>query len=128
MNYPVADQASGHSGVPQGIRLTITSEQVKQHCLSRAEHHQGKAKWYDAEANKLRGSADAAREESEERGEFETGYSKAASPVAGLRSSAKMHAARSAWFKAVATYVEPNAAFTLGIHELDRLDLAEAFR
>lgn len=130
--YDVPQPATQAAEEPRrdGIRLVITSDQLRKHCFTRAEHHQARARWYETEAGKLKGSVEAAQEETEalEDAGLVSAYQKAESPLRGLKSSARMHRARSAWFKTVAAHVEPERQFTLLLHEIERFDLAEAFQ
>lgn len=91
-----------------GFNVDIQSAEMKQHLVSRAEHHQERARWYEEQKAQFADSPTAQMTND---------------PVAGLKEAGKRHLEKAVWFAFMAAHVPDGEVYRLGDHDLQRLEM-----
>ena len=126
----------------EGVKIDVKADEMKAVLGKRAEYHQKRAEWYEAQLKSLREAqgaiaakivADAGDEEDEEMAaNLSNAYSKGSnfrgeSPIDQLASKVKTHRARQAYFRFMSEHVIPNTTYRLKEDDLTRLELLSQY-
>lgn len=97
-----------------GLKIHVSSEEIRGHLEKRAGYHRDKASFYAKQASQLR-----------EGGVGTTGHSN--DPVGSLQSSQRSHEEKSAFFAFMAEHVIPNDTYQLSENDLTRLEFVSRY-
>jgi hypothetical protein len=95
----------------EGLKIEITSDELRVHILARAEHHRERATFYEAQVSNLRAGGLTA----------ERGVSN--DPVGSLNHSATQHRNKTAFFAFLAEHLVPGETYRLTENDLERLEI-----
>lgn len=99
----------------QGVKIQISSEELKKHLLDKVTHHKEKADFYNAQVSNLEKGAD----------EHTVGgslYNASNNPVQSLKESGKKHQAKSEYFQFIADHLVPDT-YELTEQDLTKLEI-----
>lgn len=96
----------------EGIRIELTTQELKDHLLARVKYHQEKGQWYADRAQELKDHGSEG---------------KSMDPASALRQSANTHADREAFFTFLAQHLIPEEIYRLSESDFSRLEFAARF-
>lgn len=96
----------------EGIRIDLSTAELREHLQQRVEFHAEKAKWYADRAQELK---DVGSE------------NKSNDPASSLRASAKDHENRRAFFAFVASHLIPDETYRLEESDFIRLEFSSRY-
>jgi hypothetical protein len=97
----------------EGIKIELTSDELRSHVQSRVDFHRAKCDFYAKQAASLR----AGQEENA------ATYNASNNPVASLQQSEASHRERATYFKILADHLIPGETYRLSDTDLTRLEL-----
>ncbi len=101
----------------EGIKIRISSEELKQHLAGKAKLHKEKASFYEAQVSNLEKGAD----------ENQVGgsnlYNASNNPIDSLKNSAKKHQQRVDYFEFLVKYIVSNEEYELTESDLTKLEV-----
>jgi hypothetical protein len=98
----------------EGIKIEMTTAELKKHVISRAAFHTTKAKWYAKQGTSLRsGRSDMPNMSND--------------PVSSLERSREDHEKRAAFFSIIAKHLVPSETYRLNESDLTRLEFASQY-
>lgn len=98
----------------EGLKITIGSEELKEHILERAKYHRDRAEFYDKQGASL------------EQGGLSSSLT-SNDPVGSLKKSSEQHREKSAYYSFMAGHIIPNEEYILSEGDLSRLELASRY-
>ena len=102
----------------EGIKIEMTTTELKTHVVERVKFHKGKAVWYAKQATNLRaGRSDGMMSASNMTND----------PVTSLVRSREEHEKRATYFALVAKHLIPNETYRLSESDLSRLEFASQY-
>lgn len=93
-----------------GIRIVMTTDEVKDHVLKRHEYHTEKAAWYTKQIAALKAGG-------------LTAESSTADPVSSLECQRDVHNKKAGYFAVLAKHLIPNEQYQLAENDLTKLEL-----
>ena len=93
----------------EGLKIEISSDNLRAHLLKRAVHHRQKAALYGEKIDSLKSSGVEVQAMSND-------------PIHSLQSSQRTHAQSAAFFQGFADNLVPNERYRLNEHELSRIE------
>jgi hypothetical protein len=94
----------------EGLKIKVSSAEVKSHLESRANYHGERADWYASQVANLRAGGVHAEDVSHD-------------PVTGLEDRTKNHREKAALFTFMAEHVIPDEEYILAEEDLVRIEL-----
>lgn len=106
----------------QGLKLTMTSEELKKTCEERIKFHEEKAKWADGEVKRLEPEAEKFRGEAQAMGK--TGRSNnVSSALNNFKTEYQRHFDKVTLFTFMASHVIPSETYILDENDLRKLEV-----
>ena len=93
----------------EGLKIELSSDNLRAHLLKRAEHHRQKAALYGEKVASLKSNGVEAQAMTND-------------PIHSLLSSQRSHAQSAAFFQGFADNLVPNERYRLGEHDLSRIE------
>jgi len=100
--------------VIEGIKIEMSTAELRDHVQARADFHEAKAKWYRDHAASLREGRDPELNLSND-------------PVSSLERSRESHEQKAAYFKIIAKYLIASETYRLAETDLARLEFSSAY-
>lgn len=97
----------------EGIKIDMTTDELRKHVEERAAFHGKKADWYASRAADLQGGI-------AEHGNLSNHSN---DPVSSLVNSSKTHQERATFFKVIADHLVPDETYRLSQQDLAQLEL-----
>ena len=98
----------------EGIRIDISSSELKEHLEERAEFHRKKSEWYSTQVTSLREGGVTPAPMSND-------------PVASLANSASGHKEKAAYFSFLAQHLIPDELYRLTEDDMGNIELASRY-
>ena len=98
----------------EGLKIKVTSQEIKEQLESRSKYHKERAKWYETQVSSLRSGGVRLEAVSND-------------PVTSLESSAKHHKEKAAFFSFMAEHIIPNEEYFLSENDLLRIEIVSRF-
>jgi hypothetical protein len=98
----------------EGLKMEVQSSELREHLLKRAEHHAERRDFYVRQAGALH---EGGVEEQQATND----------PVTSLRTSAKSHGEREAFFRFMAEHIIPNERYVLSEQDLIRIEIVSRY-
>jgi hypothetical protein len=95
----------------EGIKIQMTTEQLRDHVAERADFHANKAEWYRKNADNLRD------------GGLKAEANISNDPTSSLERSCESHRERATFFRIIAVNLIPDETYRLSESDLARLEL-----
>ena len=100
----------------QGVKIQISSEELKQHVLSKVKLHEEKATFYTNRVTDLEKGV----EEDKVDGSL---YNSSNNPVNSLKQSGRQHKEKAQYFKFIADHIINDETYELTENDLTRLEI-----
>jgi hypothetical protein len=97
-----------------GLKIELSSHELKTTLLERYEHHKGKASFYASQVSAMGKQGIEQQHVTND-------------PVASLKASQRSHEERTAFFRFLADHVIPESIYRLTEHDLTRLELLSRY-
>lgn len=109
----------------EGLHFDISSDQLREHLLSRIEWHRERHEWYKKNASELVESFNRQADPNWVHTPFDvtTGYGASNSRVDNLKDGAKQHLDKVTTYTAFVKYLIPNNTYRLTPHSMAELEL-----
>jgi hypothetical protein len=104
----------------EGIKLQLSTEEIRKTVQERIEYHQRKADWAKTEAKRLQPDQDDLDDEAESIGKYTNSTN---NPVVSLKQTAKHHRDRATYFRFIEAHLVPNEIYVLTEEDLRRLEV-----
>ena len=98
----------------EGLKIDIEADELKAHLDSRAEYHEGKAKFYGEQVASLKAGGVGAVAQSND-------------PVSSLQSSAKQHKDRAGFYRFMSEHIILGETYRLDESDLGRLEIVARY-
>jgi len=98
----------------EGLKIKITSDELRKHLQERSKYHLDKVTFYNGQVTALQDSGLSSNMTSND-------------PVGSLKSSAEKHQDKFALFTFMAEHVIPNEEYILSENDLSRIELASRY-
>jgi hypothetical protein len=98
----------------EGLKIKVSSAELKSHIETRAAYHQERAVWYEGQVVNLRSGGVRPEAVSND-------------PASSLERSAKDHKEKAALFSFMADHIIPNEEYILSENDLSRIELVSRY-
>lgn len=103
----------------EGLKLQISSDELKKISAARAEYHAKKSDWFKSKAKEIQPELDNFADEAANLGK----YSNQGNVVENLATKSKHHEDKATLFRFMAEHVIPNETYSLSNEDLVRLEV-----
>lgn len=110
----------------QGLKLTMTSAELKQTCENRIKYHQEKADWCAAEVERLEPKLEEFRHEAQKSGKMGRSNN-VNNAAASFKTEFQRHFDRVTLFKFMAEHIIPNETYILDEMDLKKLEVLPSY-
>ena len=106
----------------QGLKLSMTSEELKKTCGDRIKYHQEKADWLGKELKRLEPELEKFADDAQAQGKF-SNSNRVGSAFDNFKAEFARHTDRVTLFKFMSEHIIPNETYILDENDLRKLEV-----